>query len=91
MDTLDLSGVTASSSTFVRGRHVDNLQALLIATWQVVLPVREHIGGMVNGYGLPDGVAGPSTKAALIAFQRAVGLKADGIAGRETWRRLIEF
>ena len=32
-----------------------------------------------------DGKAGPATKAAIMEFQRAKGLKADGIVGRKTW------
>jgi hypothetical protein len=35
-----------------------------------------------------DGVFGPSTKAAVMAYQRANGLTADGIVGCGTWRRL---
>jgi peptidoglycan hydrolase-like protein with peptidoglycan-binding domain len=35
-----------------------------------------------------DGVFGPSTKAAVMAYQRGNGLAADGIVGCGTWRRL---
>jgi len=38
--------------------------------------------------GAIDGRFGPATEAALIAFQRAHGLLADGIAGPLTWARL---
>jgi peptidoglycan hydrolase-like protein with peptidoglycan-binding domain len=35
-----------------------------------------------------DGVFGPSTKCAVMAFQRAKGLEVDGIAGPRTWAAL---
>jgi peptidoglycan hydrolase-like protein with peptidoglycan-binding domain len=88
MDTLDLRN---AHNSVVRGRHVDNLQALLIATWAVIPAIHPFISGMVNGYGLPDGVAGSRTREALLAFQRHVGLSADAICGPNTWKRLIEF
>lgn len=40
--------------------------------------------------GLIDGIAGARTKAAIEAFQRANGLKADGIAGPQTLGVLFE-
>ncbi len=35
-----------------------------------------------------DGKVGPGTKSAVIAFQRAQGLTADGVVGRRTWEAL---
>ncbi|NJL87927.1 MAG: glycoside hydrolase family protein [Leptolyngbyaceae cyanobacterium SM1_1_3] len=37
-----------------------------------------------------DGVYGPSTAMAVEAFQRRSGLIADGIAGRQTWAKLLD-
>lgn len=37
-----------------------------------------------------DGIFGANTKAALIAFQKSVGLTPDGIAGHKTWAALNE-
>ena len=38
---------------------------------------------------VPDGVFGPLTLAATVAFQRSADLPADGPAGQLTWARLI--
>jgi peptidoglycan hydrolase-like protein with peptidoglycan-binding domain len=40
------------------------------------------------GPGPIDGVFGPRTEAALVAFQRATGLAPDGVAGPLTWSAL---
>ena len=44
--------------------------------------------------GLPvyhDGVFGPITEEAVMAYQRKMGLKVDGIVGAATWAALIPF
>lgn len=49
--------------------------------------------GITDARGLalhPDGAFGPSTQAAVETFQRAHGLKSDGLAGPETLRVLHE-
>ncbi|XXF79569.1 peptidoglycan-binding protein [Myxococcaceae bacterium GXIMD 01537] len=38
--------------------------------------------------GAADGVFGPKTKQAVMAFQRAQGITVDGIVGPQTWGRL---
>ena len=37
----------------------------------------------------PDGIFGPATKEAVIAFQKIAGITPDGIIGPETWRRIV--
>lgn len=52
----------------------------------------EAIQLRLNRHGIPveeDGIFGPKTEAAIIRFQRAKGLKVDGIVGPETWRALF--
>jgi peptidoglycan hydrolase-like protein with peptidoglycan-binding domain len=53
-----------------------------VAALQVALRVRGLYVGTV------DGIKGPGTRGALVAFQRRHGLLADGIAGRRTRRAL---
>jgi len=53
--------------------------------------VKEIQTALVNaGYkpGPVDGKLGPRTKTAIIAFQKDMGLKADGVVGRKTWGKL---
>jgi murein L,D-transpeptidase YcbB/YkuD len=41
--------------------------------------------------GLIDGKIGPATNEAIKAFQRTNGLKADGIVGRKTKAKMMEY
>jgi len=38
-----------------------------------------------------DGKQGPRTKAAIKAFQKAQGLKIDGVVGKATWQALSRY
>jgi peptidoglycan hydrolase-like protein with peptidoglycan-binding domain len=38
-----------------------------------------------------DGKMGPKTKTAIKEFQKSVGLKADGVAGRNTKEKLLKY
>lgn len=84
MDRLDLRN---AHQVPVRGRHVDNLQGLLMAAGY-------GPSGLVGPSGLPDGIAGATTRADLGAFQRVTGTGSNGgpdyVVGPRTWRALIE-
>lgn len=89
MDTVNLSKVTGSSGTWVRGAKVKRLQGLLLAAGH-------GPGGLVNKAGRPDGIGGPGTRRELGEFQRAKRTgrpsspgTADFIAGRATWTKLL--
>ena len=68
-------GVTTVLRRGSAGGHVRAVQALL------------------NGYGCDsgavDGIFGGGTAGAVKRFQRAAGLAADGIVGRDTWGKLL--
>lgn len=67
---------------FVRqdsGKLVQDMQKLL---------KHEH-GYTLGGYGC-DGQFGVSTEKALIKFQKSVGITADGICGKITWKYLMK-
>ena len=38
---------------------------------------------------VPDGIFGPRTREAVVAFQRSFGLEPDGIIGPQTWDRIV--
>lgn len=87
MDTLDLRNAHA---TPLRGRHVDNLQGLLVAAANMPGLSRVHPGAV-------DGIAGAKTRTALLEFQRAAKYLGaysgadDAIVGPGTWHALITF
>ena len=50
-----------------------------VRLWQTLM--QREIGAAIKA----DGVFGPQTHAATLAFQRKVGLRADGVVGQKTW------
>lgn len=52
--------------------------------WQSYLQERGHAPGPI------DGIFGPLTRAATMAFQRGAAIREDGIAGPETYRAAVE-
>lgn len=51
--------------------------------------IQERLNSLGFNCGKVDGIFGTGTRAAVIAFQRAHGLTADGIVGKNTWRALL--
>lgn len=62
-----------------KGQAVKDLQTKLIAL------------GYPCGRSGADGVFGNGTRNAVVAFQRKRGLSADGIVGKNTWRKLLNL
>jgi hypothetical protein len=86
MDRLDL---TNAHNARVTGRHVDNLQGLLLAAGF-------GPSGLVNARGLPDGIAGAATRRYVGEWQVRTNTgdgrgHADYIVGDGTWTSLIEY
>jgi hypothetical protein len=60
-----------------RGSAVQRLQRLLNSRLPSEIPLKV------------DGIFGPKTRAAVVAFQRKAEVKPDGIVGRKTWFSLV--
>lgn len=86
MDVIDLRN---ADKTVVTGRHVDNLQGLLLAAGY-------GPEGLVGYNGRPDGLAGAATKRYAGDWQRRTNTgdgkgNPDFIFGDKSWKSLIEF
>ena len=79
--TIDLRGVKAASSTWVKGNAVKTAQGLLVA--------RGYAPANTVKNNKVDGIAGPGTKTAVVAFQKANKLTADAMIGQNTWAKLL--
>lgn len=60
-----------------------NSQGAMVENWQIFLQRMGHFQGPATGF------YGPATEEAVRRFQRATGLKPDGIVGPATWREFI--
>ena len=56
---------------------------------KIVKPVQRYLNALGYDCGQPDGVAGTKFHNAVVKFQKANGLVADGIIGKNTWKKLI--
>lgn len=58
-------------------------------------PTKREIQQALKGAGFyqggVDGKIGPQTREAIKEFQRANGLRVDGVVGRQTWERLAPY
>jgi N-acetylmuramoyl-L-alanine amidase len=70
----DLNRLLKLTSPYMRGEDV---------RW-----TQEELNRLGHDSGAADGIYGPKTRDAVIAFQRARGLAADGIVGPITWAAL---
>lgn len=58
-------------------------------TGQDILAVQTKLGAQGFYGGKNDGIYGPMTKAAVIAYQKSMNLKRDGVVGKITWGALM--
>ncbi len=57
---------------------------------EYVIRLQERLNALGYDVGFVDGILGDGTRNAVIAFQSAKGLVADGIVGQATWKALYE-
>ncbi len=72
-----------------RAQSTDDSQIIRVNTtpWKVQDALKS--AGLYNGK--IDGKIGPATRGAIMEFQKAHGLKADGIVGKKTWDELKTY
>ena len=76
------------------GRHSGKNRGVLYHRPTVSMSTRDIQRALKRaGYytGHIDGAIGPRTKKAVRAFQKANGIKPDGIVGQQTWAKLQEY
>ena len=56
---------------------------------KIVKPVQRYLNALGYDCGTADGIAGAKFHNAVVKFQKANGLTADGIIGQNTWKKLI--
>lgn len=57
---------------------------------KVVKPLQEYLNSSGYNTGNPDSIFGEKTHSAVVAYQKANGLTADGIVGTNTWKSLLK-
>jgi hypothetical protein len=87
----DSSDVTSSSTTAAAGSGTTSTTAANGAeTVQFDKTIQGELAAVGCYQGGIDGIVGPATDAAILAFQKAAGLHADGELGPETEKALSE-
>lgn len=85
---LDSEGTTLGIGTVPPGAVLrQGSRGTDVVTLQYLLNVAAEFYSSVPGVS-QDGIFGGGTRQAVIAFQQAMGLAADGIVGANTWREL---
>ena len=59
------------------------------ATGNITKLLQEKLTALGYGTNGVDGIFGSGTKNAVIRYQKAKGLSADGIVGQNTWKKLL--
>lgn len=62
---------------------------------EAVEELQYYLSSISKNYNLPtigvDGIFGPATENAVVAFQKQFGLTIDGIVGPTTWNKIVEI
>lgn len=88
-DTVDWEAVRAYVDALGQQVALRPLSRRRRSRGQAVRIVQIHLNRHGHKAGAEDGIFGCKTDRAVRAFQRAQGLKVDGLVGKMTWRALI--
>ena len=80
---LDADGVIGDKSWAFIAKHAPTVSSAKHRYGEYAMAVQLLVGCKA------DGIYGPKTKAAVLAYQASAGLKSDGICGPNTWGSLI--
>lgn len=89
MESGSKSSYASSDSAPVSVAVVKGDDIIRVSTTAVKLQTALKAAGVYSGK--VDGKVGSGTKAAVVAFQKAKGLTADGVVGRKTWDELKQY
>ena len=83
-----LQSAANNSPTLAQGETSDGVRALQQALIDLGYPMPKSTA---SGFKAPDGIFGSETRNAVVQFQKAQKLVADGVAGKKTLTRLDEI
>lgn len=58
---------------------------------KIVIPIQKYLNSSGYNCGVVDGIYGSKTRNAVISFQKKNNLTADGIIGKNTWKKLLKI
>jgi peptidoglycan hydrolase-like protein with peptidoglycan-binding domain len=81
----ELERIKAESAQEITGKDLNSAAKPTEKDIQAALKAAGFYNGEI------DGKVGPKTKDAIKAFQKANGLKEDGVVGKQTWAKLLTY
>ena len=86
-----LEGGTSSGSAMMTTDTTDKIDSGMTAETMTKKQIQKALKNAGYYDGTVDGKFGQKTKTAIMEFQKATGLTADGVAGRNTKEKLLKY